>query len=79
MADEGAARTLSQLGGTEVIASKRELAMFLAQIIHESAGLSKIEVIGKGQGFDYGRSGFWGRGYIQLTRGYPCCHPYMYI
>ena len=42
--------------------------MFMAQIIHESAGLSKIEEIGRGQGFDYGRTGFWGRGYIQLTR-----------
>ncbi len=67
------ARDRLQLGGKEVIASKRELAMFLAQIMHESGGLSKIEEVGRGQNYGYGASGFWGRGYIQLTRELLCC------
>ena len=36
-----------QLGGTAVISTKRELAMWLAQVFHESIGLStKVEIGG---------------------------------
>jgi predicted chitinase len=58
------------------ITSKRELAMFLAQILHESGGLTKISEIrcqGNNCVDDYRSPGdhsnkfYFGRGYIQLT------------
>ncbi|KAI9226637.1 MAG: lysozyme-like domain-containing protein [Piptocephalis tieghemiana] len=58
------------------ITSKRELAMFLAQILHESGGLQfKEEIACKDTGCpgEYGNSGsdpnkmYFGRGYMQLT------------
>jgi len=55
------------------ISSKRELAMFLAQIIHESGGLQFKEETHPGeydaQGGAPGRT-YHGRGYIQLTHAY---------
>lgn len=46
----------------------RHLAYFLATVEHETAGTFKpIEEYGRGAGKPYGATGFWGRGYIQLT------------
>jgi len=61
------------------ITSKRELAMFLAQILHESGGLiykSEIRCQGNNCPGDYRSPGdapnkfYFGRGYIQLTWSY---------
>lgn len=52
------------------ITSKREAAMFLAQIIHESDGLrAKKEYNPPSNAYDWNDNGiqFFGRGYIQLT------------
>jgi putative chitinase len=56
--------SISELGGDAVVATKRELAMYMAQIIHESVGLSTISEIG-GSSASY--APYYGRGYIQLT------------
>eukprot|EP00208_Stichococcus_sp_RCC1054_P003673 CAMPEP_0206138160 /NCGR_PEP_ID=MMETSP1473-20131121/3128_1 /ASSEMBLY_ACC=CAM_ASM_001109 /TAXON_ID=1461547 /ORGANISM="Stichococcus sp, Strain RCC1054" /LENGTH=296 /DNA_ID=CAMNT_0053531517 /DNA_START=154 /DNA_END=1044 /DNA_ORIENTATION=- len=56
--------SIQRLGGSAVISSKRELAMWMAQIIHESVGLSTISEIG-GSSASY--APYYGRGYIQLT------------
>jgi predicted chitinase len=58
----------------EIISSKRELAMFLAQIMHESGGLVYIREQNLDHLDSYGRSAkypkndYYGRGYIQLTQ-----------
>jgi hypothetical protein len=57
------------------ISSKREVAMFLAQVMHESGGLKfKVEQNWQDKVHNYGRSKdypenlYYGRGYIQLTQ-----------
>ncbi|OQV14608.1 putative Endochitinase [Hypsibius exemplaris] len=62
--------------GNGQITTKRELAMFLANIIHESAGLTTKEEWGPPPAGTYTSSDDWpgrryhGRGYMQLTYGY---------
>lgn len=44
------------------------LAYCLATAYHETAQtMQPIEEYGRGQGRAYGKTGFWGRGYVQLT------------
>ena len=44
------------------------LAYCLATVYHETARtMQPIEEYGRGHGRPYGPSGFWGRGYVQLT------------
>jgi hypothetical protein len=57
------------------ISSKRELAMFLAQVMHESGGLKfKAEQNWEQNAHEYERSTeypdnvYYGRGYLQLTQ-----------
>jgi predicted chitinase len=56
--------SIQRLGGASVISTKRELAMWMAQVIHESIGLSTVREIG-GSSASY--APYYGRGYIQLT------------
>ncbi|OQV20260.1 putative Chitinase 5 [Hypsibius exemplaris] len=62
--------------GNGQITTKRELAMFLANIIHESAGLTTKEEWGPPPAGTYTSSvdlpgrRYHGRGYMQLTYGY---------
>ncbi len=44
------------------------LAYVLATTIHETARtMQPIEEYGRGKGRAYGPTGFWGRGFVQLT------------
>ncbi|XP_055344395.1 muramidase-2-like [Paramacrobiotus metropolitanus] len=53
------------------IGSRAELALFLANIYHESEGLQYVAEIGGGAGKGYeGGDKYYGRGYIQLTHIY---------
>ena len=65
------------------ITSKMELAMFLAQIMHESDGLSELSEQGcpcAGYGTSPSGVGYWGRGYIQLsyTANYEAASEYLF-
>lgn len=73
--------TASQVNGLEFILSAFEhvrpngfvkfLAYMLATTFHETARtMLPIEEYGKGKGRPYGPTGFWGRGYVQLTWDY---------
>ncbi len=47
------------------------LAYVLATTIHETARtMQPIEEYGRGKGRAYGKTGFWGRGFVQLTWDY---------
>ncbi len=70
---------VSRAGKNGKISSKRELAMFLANILHESGGLRykrEIRCEGNGCPGDYRSDGdapgvyYFGRGFIQLTWSY---------
>ncbi|RWS11900.1 hypothetical protein B4U79_02455, partial [Dinothrombium tinctorium] len=70
---------VSQARSAGGIASKQELAMFLAQILHESGGLIYKKEIACARtgcpgvydnGVGYPRRNYYGRGYIQLTHSY---------
>ena len=65
---------VSRAGPVGHISNKRELAMFLANVLHESAGLTATEEWGPPPAGTYSfpqldRPGrrYHGRGYIQLT------------
>ncbi|XP_062560531.1 uncharacterized protein LOC134224674 [Armigeres subalbatus] len=52
------------------ISNKNEAAMFIAQLIHESGGFQHRVETGRGHGYDYGSTSYYGRGYLQLTHDY---------
>ena len=50
---------------------RKQLAYCLATAWHETAGtMQPIEEYGRGKGRPYGPTGYWGRGYVQLTWDY---------
>jgi hypothetical protein len=52
----------------KTMSDQRWLAYMLATVWHETAKtMQPIEEYGKGRGRVYGPTGFWGRGYVQLT------------